>query len=156
MSHWTAWCPATRDNINLLPLVRFGLSYTTFTFSDLTLSDVHNLDSEIKLTATIKVTNTGSLRGSQVVQLYIGYPDTGITHPTLQLRGFAKARDLDPGAAETVTIELDKYAVSYWDTPKSRWQVDSGKYHIRVGDSSDNLTLAAAFELKKGFTWSGL
>lgn len=104
----------------------------------------------------MKVTNIGPVRGSQVVQLYIGYPDTGITHPSLQLRGFAKVHDMDPGAETTATIELDKYAVSYWDTPKARWNADAGNYEVQVGDSSDNLQLTTVFELKAGFFWSGL
>lgn len=137
-------------------VLRFGLSYTTFSLSDLSLSKVDSHDASFKLAASVKVTNIGSTPGSQVVQLYVSYPDTGITHPPLQLRGFAKAKDLAAGAEATVLIELDKYAVSYWDTPRARWKADAGKYEVRVGDSSDSLPLSVTFELKETLEWSGL
>ena len=136
--------------------LRFGLSYTTFSLSSLSLSKVDAHDASFRLAASVKVTNTGGTPGSQVVQLYVSYPDTGVTHPPLQLRGFAKAKDLAAGTDTTVSIELDKYAVSYWDTPRARWKADAGKYEVRVGDSSDSLPLSVTFELKEAFEWSGL
>lgn len=100
--------------------------------------------------------NIGPVTGSEVVQLYVSYPDTGVTHPDLQLRGFAKVRDIAPGSSEKVTIELDKYAVSYWDVRKSAWRVTAGKYGLHAGFSSDNIVQTEEVEVKNAFVWSGL
>ena len=74
------------------------------------------------------------------------------------LKAFAKVRDLAPGKSQAVTLELDKYAVSYWEDRISRWVVESGKYAVRVGKSSapEDLTLSAEFVLDQGFEWNGL
>lgn len=81
-----------------------------------------------------------------------------LTHPPLQLKAFVKVRDLAPGKSETVSIKLDKYAVSYWEERISRWVVEQGDYRVRVGRSSapEDLTLETTLSLKKGFEWNGL
>ena len=113
-------------------------------------------DSNISLTVTVNVTNTESLKGSEVVQVYITLPDIGLTTPQLQLRGFAKAKDLKPGSSEKVTITLDKYAVSWWDTRGQQWKAVAGTYGVHVGKSSANIVLEEGFTLAEGFTWVGL
>ncbi|KAG5651698.1 hypothetical protein H0H81_007757 [Sphagnurus paluster] len=146
---------------NIAPLFPFGfgLSYTIFSLSDLQLSEPIVEAGEFKLTASVNVTNTGALPGSEIVQLYLTLPATSeLTHPPLQLRAFAKVRDLQPGASERVHLPLDKYAVSYWSERFSVWTVEKGKYLVRVGASSDarDLSLEKTFELKKGFEWTGI
>lgn len=140
------------------PFQRFGLSYTTFDYSDLKLSQVEaNADaSTFAVEATMVVTNTGSIQGSEAVQLYIDLPESGVTHPKLQLKAFAKVRDLAPGSSETVKLHLDKYAVSFWDTEHSRWTAQKGAYRVVVGASSADLKLESQFTLDKSFTWTGL
>ena len=90
--------------------------------------------------------------------MYISLPATsgGVTHPRLQLKGFAKVRDLVPGNKEHVEVVLDKYAVSYWNVIINAWTVEKGVYRVEVGTSSDCLSLAATFEVTKGFDWCGL
>lgn len=100
--------------------------------------------------------NQGAVAGSQVAQLYVTYPDLGITSPHLQLKGFAKARDLAPGSSQELDIRLDKYAFSYWDADKNAWAAPAGTYVLHVGSSSDELVLEHSFELRKTFRWSGL
>lgn len=105
------------------------------------------------------MTNTGSVTGSEAVQLYVTLPAaTEYTHPPLQLKAFKKVKDLKAGASEEVILKLDKYAVSYWDEKYSTWNVDKGIYNVRVGGSSANeaLVLSDRFELPKSFTWNGL
>ena len=114
-------------------------------------------DLEFSLTASVKVTNTGNISGSEVVQLYIAFPTTSsLTHPPLQLKGFAKVHDLGPGQSRTVNIQLDKYAVSYWSHLYDTWMVEKGVYSIKVGSSSDRLSLNAHFDMKTGFEWTGI
>lgn len=65
-------------------------------------------------------------------------------------------RDVQPGKETTVTVKLDKYAISFWDTPKNRWSAVAGKYAVFIGKSSEDLVLEGSFELDKSFYWSGL
>ena len=108
------------------------------------------------LNVSVKVTNTGPVAGSDVVQVYISMPDFGLTTPRLQLRGFAKARDVAPGQSAVVTVHLDKYAVSYWDTLVQQWRAIPGTYGVHVGKSSAEMVLESEFKLETGFTWSGV
>jgi beta-glucosidase len=137
-------------------MVSHGLSYTTFAFSNLSISEPssHNVALTVDVSAT--VTNTGPVTGSEVVQLYITLPENGLTTPKLQLRGFVKLKDVAPGASSSVTIHLDKYAVSFWDVRKASWKADAGKYKVSVGKSSYDIQLEGEFELKGKFTWVGL
>ena len=135
----------------------FGLSYTTFEFSDLKLSSASLTGgADMKLDVSVKVTNTGAVTGSDVVQVYVSMPDFGLTTPKLQLRGFAKARDVAAGQSATVTVSLDKYAVSWWDTRGQRWKAVPGTYGVHVGKSSAEMVLEGEFTLERGFTWNGL
>jgi beta-glucosidase len=114
-------------------------------------------NSEFSLNATVTVTNTGKLVGSEVVQLYVSMPATSdVTHPPLLLRAFRKVKDLQPGHSETVTLVLDKYAVSFWEDVIGRWVVEKGEYGVKVGSSCDELPLGGSFMVKKGFEWNGL
>lgn len=140
------------------PLFPFGhgLSYTNFELSDLKISEPSSHDTAFKVEVTVSVKNTGAMAGSEVVQLYIAYPDVGVTIPKLQLRGFAKAHDLAPGESKTVIIHLDRYAISFWDTQKGQWMAKEGAYGILVGHSSLNLPLQGEVELKTSFWWKGI
>ncbi|KAI0713388.1 putative beta-glucosidase from glycoside hydrolase family GH3 [Earliella scabrosa] len=141
------------------PLFPFGhgLSYTTFKFSDLLISPSSiSKGADFALDVSVTVTNTGSVAGSEVVQVYISIPDIGLATPRLQLRGFAKARDIAPGESKTVTVTLDKYAVSWWDTRGQQWKAVPGNYGVHVGKSSTDMVLEGQFALEEGFTWVGL
>ncbi|TFY57890.1 hypothetical protein EVJ58_g6745 [Rhodofomes roseus] len=137
----------------------YGLSYTTFRYSALSLSKPSVSNGDFNLTAKVTIQNTGAVIGSDVVQLYITLPSTSeLTHAPVMLKAFKKVKDLAPGTSETVTLTLDKYAVSYWEERIARWVVEDGEYLVRVGRSSapEDLTLAATFAIEKGFEWSGL
>ena len=135
---------------------RHGLSYTTFSFSDLKLSPGSSQGTQISLNVSVKVKNEGRVPGSEVVQLYVSLPEIGLTTPRLQLRGFTKAKNIAPGTSRTVTIGLDKYAVSYWDATRNVWKAKAGKYGVSIGRSSRDLVLQGEFELEEDFVWVGL
>ncbi|KAJ7220655.1 beta-glucosidase [Mycena pura] len=140
------------------PLFAFGhgLSYTTFDLSSLQLSQPTVTSDEFNLTVSLRIANTGGVAGAEVVQVYVTFPDmSGLTHPPLQLKGFAKVM-LEPGQSEVVNIQLDKYAVSYWEERFATWVVEKGEYLVQVGNSSDRLGLQAKFVLERGFEWRGL
>ncbi|KDQ17192.1 glycoside hydrolase family 3 protein [Botryobasidium botryosum FD-172 SS1] len=137
----------------------FGLSYTTFRYSDLkitsTAQDAGDA-SAFGVEVSVTVTNTGNVEGSEAVQLYIGLPESEVTHPKLQLKAFAKARNLAPGASKTLKLQLNKYAVSFWDVDNSHWLAEKGTYRVVVGSSSVDFKFEDKFTLGKSFTWSGL
>ena len=144
---------------NIEPLWAFGhgLSYTTFSLTDLSLSQPDVSDGAFFITASVTVTNTGSVAGSEVVQVYVSLPNTSqLSHPGFQLKGFAKVHGLAPGTTETVTITLDKYAVSYWSELYDTWVVETGVYGVAAGSASNKLELKATFDVAKGFEWRGL
>lgn len=111
---------------------------------------------DVQLTITVTITNTGLEIGSEVAQVYIEYPDIGLTTPRLQLKGFKKARDVVPGQAMQLEVSIDKYGMAYWDVERRGWTIAAGKYHVYVGGNSEELPLKGDFKLKKELTWNGL
>jgi beta-glucosidase len=118
----------------------FGLSYTTFSFSNLQAPATATSGSTVAV--SFDVTNTGSVAGAEVAQLYVSDPSAKVDRPERELKGFEKVR-LAPGETKHVTLSLDARAFSYWDTPAHKWTIDPGKFIIRVGDSSENTPLHA-------------
>jgi beta-glucosidase len=116
----------------------FGLSYTTFSFSNLRAPATAASGSTVSV--SFDVTNTGSVAGAEVAQLYVSDPSAKVTRPERELKGFAKVR-LAPGETRHVTLNLDARAFSYWDSNAHKWTIDPGKFVIRIGDSSENTPL---------------
>ncbi|MDR3772968.1 MAG: glycoside hydrolase family 3 C-terminal domain-containing protein [Terracidiphilus sp.] len=122
----------------------FGLSYTTFSFSKLQAPATAAAGSLVKV--SFDVTNTGSVAGAEVAQLYVSDPSAKATRPERELKGFAKVR-LAPGETKRVSLTLDARAFSYWDEGAKKWTIDPGKFVLRVGDSSENTPLTADLTL---------
>ncbi|KZT51279.1 glycoside hydrolase family 3 protein [Calocera cornea HHB12733] len=144
-----------RDIEPLFPF-GFGLSYTTFKYSDLDVSKPSSADVDFTASVKLTVTNTGKVAGSEVVQLYVSLPTGNLIHPIRTLKAFTKVLDLAPGKSATVLLSLDKYAVSYFDDRLDKWVADAGEYGILVGPSSDTIALQGSLSLPKSFTWLGL
>jgi beta-glucosidase len=122
----------------------FGLSYTTFSFSKLDVPATAAAGSTV--TVSFDVTNTGSVAGAEVAQLYVSDPSARVSRPERELKGFEKVR-LASGETKHVTINLDARAFSYWDSTARKWTIDPGKFVIRIGDSSENTPLSAELTL---------
>lgn len=118
----------------------YGLSYTTFAFSHLQVQPTVKVGQSVAV--TFDVTNTGHLAGAEVAQLYVSEPDAAVTRPERELKGFAKVR-LAPGATQHVTLMLNPRSFSYWDVATHNWKMDTGKFILRVGDSSESTPLTA-------------
>lgn len=124
----------------------FGLSYTTFQFSNLTVSP-KTASPDGPITVSFDVTNTGQREGADVAQLYVGDPSAKVERPVKELKGYEKVR-LEPGKTEHVTLALDHRSLAYWDTASKGWKVDPGKFVVYVGDSSENTPLTQSFEVR--------
>jgi beta-glucosidase len=116
----------------------FGLSYTTFSFSKLSVPATAVSGSTVPV--SFDVTNTGKVAGAEVAQVYVSDPSAKVTRPERELKGFEKVR-LAPGETKHVTLNLDARAFSYWDETAHKWAIDPGKFVIRVGDSSESTPL---------------
>jgi beta-glucosidase len=134
------------DAENIAPLFPFGhgLSYTTFAYTNLSLSSQQfSAESESAGTVSIEceVANTGNRAGEEVVQVYVGFPSTSaIPQPPRQLKGFEKIA-LRPGQSRRVRLKLDARSFSHWDVNAHDWKVEPGTYRIMVGSSSRNIRL---------------
>ncbi len=136
----------TSKHIEPLYPFGFGLSYTTFSFSNLTISP-EEASADDPITVSFDVTNTGSRPGATVAQLYVGDPSAKIERPVKELKGYQKVR-IDPGVTQHVHLTLDRRSLAYWDTASNNWKVDPGKFSVYVGDSSENTPLTQDFEVK--------
>ena len=136
------------DKEKIKPLFPFGhgLSYTTFDYGKLS-ADKKEMTSDETITFTIPVTNTGSVGGSEVVQLYISDVKSSVDRPVKELKGFAKVF-LNPGETQTVTITIDKDDLSFFDSAKHQWVAEPGDFVAYVGASSADLRASAKFKLK--------
>lgn len=124
----------------------FGLSYTSFEYSDIKLKKKNLIKGEgAKVTFTIK--NTGDVAGSEIAQVYVAKPESKIFRAPKELKGFVKIH-LEPGEEKKVTVELDDRAFAFWNTATEDWCVESGEYKILVGASSRDIRLEAAAKMK--------
>ena len=117
----------------------YGLSYTTFTYSNLTVDKSEITDQEsVKVHVTVK--NTGDRAGKEVVQLYVASPNDSVIRPVRELRGFEKI-ELEPGEEKTVTFELGMRAFAYWNEKVHDWYVEDGEYQIQIGKNAEEIIL---------------
>ena len=123
------------------PLYPFGhgLSYTTFAYKNLRTSS-ETLGADGHVTVRVDVTNTGKRAGDEVVQLYVQHPQSRVTRPRLDLRGFRRIT-LAPGQTRTVEFQLAASALRYWDPDGKRWVVEDAPLRILVGSSSEDVRL---------------
>ncbi|NOV01285.1 glycoside hydrolase family 3 C-terminal domain-containing protein [Paenibacillus planticolens] len=119
----------------------YGLSYTTFDYSNLRINSKNQ-------TVSVDVTNKGSVKGSEVVQLYIHDGHSQINRAEKELKGYEKL-SLLPGETKTATFALDKRSFAYYDTVSHDWVAEPGKYDILVGSSSRDIRQTGAFNLQE-------
>lgn len=130
-----------KKNMDVLFPFGYGLSYTTFEYSNLTL-DKSEMNDTDTLTVSVNVRNTGKVKGKEIVQLYVAKPESRTIRPVKELRGFEKI-ELEPGEEKTVTFTLAKRAFAYYRTDISDWYVESGDYTIMAAKSSRDIACTA-------------
>lgn len=139
-----------KDNIQPLFPFGYGLSYTTFGYKNLRLSQVH-LATDGSITASVEITNTGRRAGEEVAELYIHDLAPKIDKPVLELKGFSKVA-LQPGETKTVQFTITPRDLAYFDTPGHQWKADAGDYEIEIGASSRDIRQKAVLQLNADFT----
>ena len=126
----------------------YGLSYTQFAYSGLTLS-VASIRKDESVNLSVNVKNTGDRDGEEVIQLYVSFPDSKIKRPAKQLKGFKRIM-IPKGESRTVTFELKASDLAYWDNDKSTFIVESGTVNLMVGASSDDIRLMEKIDILTG------
>ena len=109
----------------------YGMSYTTFAYSDMAVDEQG---------VSLTVTNTGSVAGTEIVQLYIAKKSSELFRPAKELKGFARVT-LAPGEKQRITIMLDDKAFRFWNVKANRWEIESGEYELLVGASVEDIRL---------------
>jgi len=134
----------------------YGLSYTSFEYSDITIDKASMNDTET-LNVSVKIKNTGKVAGKEIVQLYVHDIESSVSRPEKELKAFEKLV-LQPGQEKTVSFELDKRAFAYYNKAIKDWYVESGDFEILVGKSSREILLSSRVkvnstnEIKNTFT----
>ncbi|KAF8602571.1 putative beta-glucosidase precursor [Ceratobasidium sp. AG-I] len=145
-------------NKNVLFPFGFGLSYTQFEYSDLTISGTIGPKSIVEAAVTVK--NAGRFAGQEAVQVYVRDVASRLDRPSKELKGFGKTSIIEPGKTETITVILDRYAFAYFDDwaedgqdGDGRWVAEAGDFEIIVAASSVDERQKAMIHLEQSFTW---
>lgn len=136
--------------MNVLFPFGHGLSYTTFSYSNLTVEKERIRESET-LRVSVDVTNTGNRFGKEVVQLYVAPKNSTVIRPVRELRAFEKT-GIAPGETKTVTFLLDSRSYAYWSTEIHDWHVESGEYEIQIGKNAQDIALSRTIYVKSEHT----
>ena len=134
-----------RENIEPLFPFGFGLSYTTFEYSSISLSS-DEMSRGDRVTVSFSVTNTGDRPGAEVVQMYISDVESTYPRSVKELKGFARV-ELDPGETKTVTLDITEEDLSYFDPDRKEWTVEPGDFEVLIGASCTDIRLRATFKM---------
>ncbi|KAF1949811.1 glycoside hydrolase [Byssothecium circinans] len=135
----------------------FGLSYTSFAYSNLVVpKEFANVTGHV-LQAAVDVTNTGGVCGAEIVQLYISDLESSVQRPRKELKAFQKV-SLEKGETRTVSLEFDRSALAFWSEEDTQWRAEAGKFKVIIARSADpeDELIEALFELPVTLLWSGL
>ncbi|HJU55586.1 MAG TPA: glycoside hydrolase family 3 C-terminal domain-containing protein [Pyrinomonadaceae bacterium] len=129
------------------PLYPFGhgLSYTTFSYSNLRTSAAHRSPNS-PISISVDVKNTGRRAGEEVVQLYVKHLNSAVERPLKELKGFARVA-LRPGEMKTVRLTLKAEQLAYWDAARRRFTVEDGRVMVMIGSSSADIKLEKAVRI---------
>lgn len=141
---WVGYRYFDTNNKNVAYPFGYGLSYTTFDFSNPT---VKKSGKNIVLSVTIK--NTGNVAGKEVAQVYVTAPKGGLEKPAKELKGFAKTRTLNPGESETLKISIPQRDLASFDEANSQWLADAGTYNFQVGADVSTIKGTASIKLPR-------
>ncbi|ADV23736.1 Beta-glucosidase, putative [Cryptococcus gattii WM276] len=149
------------------PLFPFGhgISYTTFVYSDLHVSQIPESPKNVgaggwKMEVEVQVKNSGKEEGAHTIMFWLSPPPespSGLKHPEWTLQGFQKVYRLKPGEKRKVKVTFDKYAISHWDGLWNTWRAELGEWTVRVGVDAQNISgEKATFRVDDDLEWRGL
>ena len=127
----------------------FGLSYTSFSYGKPVIKATAD-----GFTATVTVTNTGSVAGKEAVELYVTAPNGGLKKPEKELKAFAKTKMLQPGESQTLSFAVSNYELASFNEKANRWEAAAGNYSLKFGTSSDKILSSGTYNLKKAANWN--
>ncbi len=122
----------------------YGMSYTTFAYSKPVVKATKD-----GFTATITVTNTGSVAGKEAVQLYVSAPAGGLEKPAQELKSFAKTRTLAPGESQALTFDVTAYDLASFNEATQAWETAAGKYTVRFSANVEDTRATAVYTQAK-------
>lgn len=122
----------------------YGLSYTTFDYSKPQITRKGN-----RTTVSVTITNTGSMPGREVVQLYVSAPERKLSKPLAELRAFGKTRELQPGESQRMSLTVSDNELASFNDKTSQWETDAGYYAARLGRSAGDYIVSLPFFIKK-------
>lgn len=125
-----------KANIDVSYPFGFGLSYTNFKYSDLQVTKTND-----KIDLSVEIENTGSLKGKEIVQIYLSKTDSEIDRPTNELKAFLKTPNLEKGESIRLKFSIPISYLSYWSEDEKGWKVEPGNYLLKVGASSRDIRL---------------
>jgi beta-glucosidase len=130
---------------NVKPAYEFGygLSYTSFNYSNVNISEGKKFKDKLKVSALIE--NTGKISGREVVQVYVSSPDGKLEKPAVELKAFGKTKDLKPHQRELLQFDLNAKDLASFDEEKNAWVLEKGTYTVKVGASSEDIKETATF-----------
>lgn len=128
-----------------------GLSYTTFATGKPS-ADATAFDADNGVTVTVPVTNTGSMKGAEVIQAYVRDVKSSVERPYKELKAFRKI-ELNPGETADVNLHIDKSALAFYDPATKLWTVEPGKFEILLGTSSDRIFTRLPLTVTQPLTW---
>lgn len=135
-----------RKKMNVLFPFGYGLSYTSYAYSDLKL-DKESMTDDEELSVSCKIKNIGDRKGKETVQLYVRDECSSVGRPVRELKEFAKV-ELKPGEETIVTFHLEKRAFAYYEPKIHDWFVESGRFYIEIGASSRDIRLSAPVDIE--------
>ena len=123
-----------------------GLSYTTYTYGK-PVASAKQMTADGTLSISLKVKNTGSVAGKEIVQLYVGDDKCSVLRPVKELKHFTKVA-LQPGEEKEITFEIKADDLKFFDETAHRWKAEAGKFKAYIGASSTDIRGVVPFELK--------
>ena len=127
----------------------YGLSYTTFQYSKPVVKATSD-----GFTASVTVTNTGSVAGKEVVEVYVSAPSGGLEKPARELKAFGKTKSLAPGESQTLSFSVPAYDLASFNEAASAWETAAGNYQVHFGASVEDICATGSFPVKKPRTWT--
>ena len=126
----------------------YGLSYTTFQYSKPVVKATAD-----GFTASVTVTNTGSVAGKEVVEVYVSAPSGGLEKPSRELKAFGKTKSLAPGESQSLSFTVPAFDLASFNEAVSAWETAAGKYQVHFGSSVEDIRATGSFKVKKARFW---